>query len=77
MADAVLERLGLDPADTTAADAAMVGDRLLTDMAMAESAGMTGILVVGGATTTSDLNTGNPRPRYVVETLRQLVPTSA
>jgi NagD protein len=77
MADAVLERLGLDPADTAGrADAAMVGDRLPTDMAMAETAGMTGVLVVGGTTPVADLSSADPRPRYVVETLSQLLPTS-
>lgn len=71
MADAVLERLAAPAADT-----AMVGDRLATDMAMAETAGMAGVLVVGGTTTAADLAASRRRPRYVVETLSQLLPTA-
>jgi FMN phosphatase YigB (HAD superfamily) len=44
MAAAVLERLGL-----AAAGSAMAGDRLSTGMAMANSAGMAGVLVLTGA----------------------------
>jgi HAD superfamily hydrolase (TIGR01450 family) len=70
MAEAVLERLG-SPASRTA----MVGDRLATDMAMAEAAGMTGVLVLGATTSTADLAASAVRPDHAVETLRQLLPT--
>ncbi len=45
MAEALLERLGVDPAR-----AAVVGDRLATDVAMADELGATGVLVLSGAT---------------------------
>ena len=72
MADAVLERLGAPAAQT-----AMVGDRLATDMAMAEAAGMTGVLVLGATTSAADVAASAIRPSHTVETLRQLLPTSA
>jgi NagD protein len=71
MADAVLERLGAPAAQT-----AMVGDRLATDMAMAEAAGMTGVLVLGATTSAADVAASQVRPSHTVETLRQLLPTS-
>jgi HAD superfamily hydrolase (TIGR01450 family) len=70
MAEAVLERLG-----SAASQTAMVGDRLATDMAMAETAGMTGVLVLGSTTSAADLAASPVRPRHAVETLRQLLPT--
>jgi HAD superfamily hydrolase (TIGR01450 family) len=72
MAAAVLDRLG-----TPAASTAMVGDRLATDMAMADAAGMVGVLVLGDTTSAADLAASPVRPRHTVETLRQLLPTSA
>jgi ribonucleotide monophosphatase NagD (HAD superfamily) len=66
----VLDRLGV-----AAAGAAVVGDRLSTDMAMARSAGMAGVLVLTGATSPSDLATAEASalPDYVIETLPQLL----
>jgi ribonucleotide monophosphatase NagD (HAD superfamily) len=71
MAEAVLERL-----DVQAGDAAMVGDRLATDIAMAETAGLAGVLVVGGTTAVAEISGSRHRPSYVVGTLRQLLPTA-
>jgi phosphoglycolate/pyridoxal phosphate phosphatase family enzyme len=70
MAAAVLGRLGVD-----ASGAAMVGDRLATDIVMARSAGMTGVLVLTGATSPSDLEASDPRllPDYVIRTLPELL----
>jgi HAD superfamily hydrolase (TIGR01450 family) len=70
MAAAVLERLG------TGAPAAMVGDRLATDMAMARGAGMVGVLVLTGATTPADVAACDPahRPDYVIADLSGLLP---
>jgi NagD protein len=70
MAAAVLDRLGV-----VAAGAAMVGDRLTTDMVMARSAGMIGVLVLTGATGTSDLTAAEASvlPDYVIQTLPQLL----
>jgi HAD superfamily hydrolase (TIGR01450 family) len=70
MARALLDRLGTDPADT-----AMVGDRLTTDVAMGQAAGMTGVLVLSGATTPGMLAASDLRPDYVVEHIGQLLPS--
>jgi HAD superfamily hydrolase (TIGR01450 family) len=71
MADAVLARLGL-PAERVA----LVGDRLTTDMVMAETAGMVGVLVLSGVAVSDDVAAGPARPRHVIDDLRQLLPTA-
>ncbi len=70
MAAALLCRLGV-----AAAGAVMVGDRLSTDMLMARNAGMTGVLVLTGATSPTDLAAAEPArlPDYVIETLPELL----
>lgn len=70
MAAAVLDRLGV-----AAASAAMVGDRLSTDMVMARSAGMVGVLVLTGTTSSADLAAAEASalPDYVVQTLPELL----
>lgn len=72
LARAAIDRLGVAPAAI-----AMVGDRLLTDMAMAESAGMTGVLVLSGATTLADLASAKSTPTYVIERVDHLLPVVA
>ncbi len=71
MAAAILDRLRAAPAR-----AAMVGDRLGTDIVMARSAGMAGILVLTGATSPADLATARAGalPDYVIQTLPELLP---
>lgn len=69
MVSAVLGRLGLPAADT-----AIVGDRLTTDVAMAVRTGMAGVLVLSGVTGRRDLERSDVRPRYVVDDLMQLLP---
>ncbi|MEU6083378.1 HAD-IIA family hydrolase [Streptomyces sp. NPDC047108] len=64
MAKSVLDRLGVP-----ASEAAMVGDRLDTDVAMGKAAGMAGILVLTGATSPADLARSDIRPHAVVSTL--------
>jgi NagD protein len=70
MAAALLDRLGV-----AAAGAAMVGDRLSTDMVMARSAGMTGVLVLTGATSPADLAAAESSalPDYVIQELPELL----
>jgi HAD superfamily hydrolase (TIGR01450 family) len=70
MAAAVLDRLGV-----AAAGAAIVGDRLSTDVVMARNAGMASVLVLTGATSPSDLATADAAvlPDYVIQTLPQLL----
>jgi NagD protein len=69
MARALLGRLGM-----RAEDVAVVGDRLLTDMAMARSLNMTGILVLTGATRAEDLADAPVQPQYSIDSLNELVP---
>lgn len=60
-------RLALEWLGVEAADAAMVGDRLYTDMEMARRADMTGILVLSGETSREDLANSDFQPDYVFE----------
>ncbi|HEX9066146.1 MAG TPA: HAD-IIA family hydrolase [Streptosporangiaceae bacterium] len=74
MAAEVRARLGVP-----AADAAMVGDRLLTDVAMSRELEMTSVLVLSGATREADLasqaaRSGGPRPDFVIAGLADLLP---
>ncbi len=69
MAAAVLERLNVP-----AAGAAMVGDRLATDVAMARSFGLAAVLVLTGATKRDDIVASPVQPDYAIESLRELVP---
>jgi NagD protein len=69
MAEAVLSRLGLP-----AAEVAMVGDRLLTDIAMARETGMLGVLVLSGVTSRDDLAAeGAVQPDLVIDGLSELI----
>lgn len=72
MARAVLARLGVPPAE-----AILVGDRLLTDVRMAQEAGMVSALVMSGATTAGDLDASRIRPDFVLRDVRDLVPAGA
>jgi HAD superfamily hydrolase (TIGR01450 family) len=69
MARALLERLGMP-----AQDVAVIGDRLLTDMAMARSLGMTGVLVLTGATRADGLFGAPVQPHYMIDSLDDLLP---
>jgi HAD superfamily hydrolase (TIGR01450 family) len=57
-----------------AADAAMVGDRILTDVAMSRALGMTSILVLSGATAPGDVAASSVQPDYVIDNLAGLLP---
>lgn len=59
--------MGIDPMDT-----AMVGDRLYTDIAMAENAGTTSFLVLTGETSVDDLKTSAISPTYVVDSISDI-----
>ena len=54
------------------ASCAMVGDRLYTDMEMAERAGVHGILVLSGEATRNDLENSGLNPSLVVESVSSL-----
>lgn len=63
-ADLALDRLGV-PAEACL----LVGDRLGTDVAMGEQAGMTTALVLTGANTREDVETSGHTPDHVIESL--------
>ena len=65
----VHRRLGIP-----ASQAAMVGDRILTDVAMSRALGMTSVLVLSGASTAADLAGSAIRPDYVIDGIGQLLP---
>ena len=65
----MIRHLGLDPSKC-----AMVGDRLYTDMEMAERAGVHGILVLSGEATASDLASSGLSPSLVVDSVMSLAP---
>jgi HAD superfamily hydrolase (TIGR01450 family) len=72
MADAFLDRLGV-----AVSDSVMVGDRLLTDVAMARTTGMASVLSLGGATSPADLATSEIQPDFVVDHLTELIPATS
>ena len=63
-----VEELGLRPEQC-----AMVGDRLYTDMEMAERAGAHGILVLSGEATMADLAESPQNPSLVVDSVSSLL----
>lgn len=65
--DLALERVG-----APAAECLVVGDRLDTDLAMGDRAGMTTVLVLSGVATRDDLETANVNPDYVIEALGEI-----
>jgi HAD superfamily hydrolase (TIGR01450 family) len=69
MGRALLERLGTAPRDS-----ALIGDRLSTDVAMGQRVGMSGVLVLSGATEAAALADSEVRPDYVVEGIHRLLP---
>ena len=62
-----IAELGLEPGSC-----AMVGDRLYTDMEIAERAGVHGILVLSGEATSADLEGSGLRPSLVVDSVAAL-----
>ncbi|SDL83667.1 HAD-IIA family hydrolase [Arthrobacter sp. ok362] len=68
MANAFLDRLGVP-----ASEAVMVGDRLLTDVAMGLNAGMASALVMSGATTNDHLAASTIHPTHVLDDVRGLI----
>jgi HAD superfamily hydrolase (TIGR01450 family) len=71
MAAELLRRL-----DVPASEAAVVGDRISTDVALARSLGMTSVLVLSGATTRGELLGSPQRPDYVIDGIAALLPDS-
>jgi len=51
----------------------MVGDRLYTDIEMADRAGVYGILVLSGEASVDDVEEGELRPSLVVDSVAELL----
>jgi HAD superfamily hydrolase (TIGR01450 family) len=68
MVRAALDRIGVP-----ASDAALVGDRLLTDVRMAHDSGMASVLVLSGATRREDID-GSLVPDFVIDGIGDLLP---
>ena len=68
MVAAVLDRLDVAPEAT-----AVVGDRPATDVAMGQSIGATGILVLSGATSAAEAAAGDVRPDHTLDSIRDLI----
>ncbi len=68
MLQEVLDLLALQPEQCV-----MVGDRLETDMVMAERAGMTGVLVLTGVTRPEDLARSPQQPELVLRSISELL----
>lgn len=62
-----IRRLGGDPSVT-----AMVGDRLSTDIAGAQAAGLTAILVLSGISTREEAETGQIKPDLILADIQEL-----
>ena len=63
-----VEDLGLKPSECC-----MVGDRLYTDIEMADRAGVYGILVLSGEASVDDVEEGKLRPSLVVDSVAELL----
>jgi HAD superfamily hydrolase (TIGR01450 family) len=63
-----IEELGLQPDNC-----AMVGDRLYTDIEMAERSGVHGILVLSGEATMSDASVASQKPSLIVDSVASLL----
>jgi HAD superfamily hydrolase (TIGR01450 family) len=69
-----IARVALDRLGLPAGEVVMVGDRLLTDIAMARAAGMVGALVLTGASGLGDLAAASLEPDLVLRGLDELIP---
>ena len=67
MLQGILRREGLEPHQM-----AMVGDRLMTDIKLAENTGAVGVLVLTGEATAADADAAPRRPDFVLESIEVL-----
>jgi HAD superfamily hydrolase (TIGR01450 family) len=69
MVTVLLEKLGVPAKDTL-----LVGDRLGTDVRMANEAGMASALVLTGATSLEEALSSQDKPDYIIDGLGELLP---
>ncbi len=67
MVECVLQMLGTD-----ATDAVIVGDRLYTDIAAGINAGVDTICVLSGESTLQDIESGNTRPTWIFDSIKEI-----
>jgi HAD superfamily hydrolase (TIGR01450 family) len=72
MASELLQRLAV-----AGSDAAIVGDRISTDVAMSAPLGMASVLVLSGATSAADVARSAVQPDFVISGLADLLPAAA
>jgi HAD superfamily hydrolase (TIGR01450 family) len=72
MAGELLQRLAV-----AGNDAAIVGDRISTDVAMSAPLGMASVLVLSGATSAADVARSAVQPDFVISGLADLLPAAA
>lgn len=72
MAATMLDRLGVPARDTL-----LAGDRLTTDVRMANEAGLTSALVLTGATGLDEALHSPDRPDYIIRGLDELIPAGS
>jgi ribonucleotide monophosphatase NagD (HAD superfamily) len=51
----------------------VIGDRLMTDVAMGQAAGAAGVLVLSGATRAADVDADAITPDYIIDSVSDLV----
>ena len=67
MLDGILKRYDLDPSEVL-----MVGDRIYTDVKMAQNAGAIGVLVLSGETTMDIVLESDTKPDIIAKDLAEL-----
>ncbi len=71
--NAAMARMGMEKIGAVPGSAAMVGDRLYTDMEMAHRAGIASVLVLSGESTQADVDAAERKPDHVFPSVRELM----
>lgn len=66
--DYIIKKTGCRPEEI-----AIIGDRLYTDIAVADGSDVTSILVLSGESTKEDVKNSEVKPDYIVEDLREIL----
>ena len=65
--DYIIQQTGYEPDEI-----AIVGDRLYTDIAVADQSDVTSILVLSGESTREDVKTSDVKPNVILEDLSEI-----